>query len=170
MATKYIGFPGGSVVKNLPTKAGDRGNIGLIPEPGRFPRERNGNSLQYSCLENSMDRGAWLATVHGVAKSRTQLKRLRTYTHTYLFFYFLYYNHVSSYGESIHLSLYFIVESKWVCSGRFMEHKLITATGSGPLGVLRLLPLHHFLKAQGPSPTLACLFPYLKKSSASMFN
>ena len=94
----YIGFPGGSVVKNLPAKAGERGNSGLIPEPGRYPRVRNGNSLQYSRLENSMDRGAWQATVHGAAKSWTQLKRLRMYTHTYLFFYFLYYSHVSSYG------------------------------------------------------------------------
>ena len=46
----------------------------LIPESGRSPREGNGNPLQYSCLENPMDRGAWLATVHGVAKSRTQLR------------------------------------------------------------------------------------------------
>ena len=51
--------------KNLPANAGDRG---LIPGSGRSPGGGNGNPLQYSCLENSMDRGAWWATVHGVAK------------------------------------------------------------------------------------------------------
>ena len=64
------GFPGGSVVKNLPVNAGD---MGLIPGLERSPREGNGNPLQYSCLENPMDGGAWLATVHGVTKSQTGL-------------------------------------------------------------------------------------------------
>ena len=63
-------FPGDSVVKNLPANAGD---MGLIPGSGRFPGERNGYPLQYSCLENSMDKGAWQATVHGVTKSQTRL-------------------------------------------------------------------------------------------------
>ena len=58
-----------AVVKN-PANAGD---AGLIPGSGRSPREENGNSLQYSCLGNPMDRGTWWATVHGVAKSRTRL-------------------------------------------------------------------------------------------------
>ena len=49
------------------------GDLGSVPEWGRFPGEVNGNPLQYSCLENSMDRGAWQATVHGVTKSQTQL-------------------------------------------------------------------------------------------------
>ena len=56
------GFPGGAVVKNLPANAGDAGDLGRSPEGG------NGNPLQYSCLENSMDRGAWWATVHGVTR------------------------------------------------------------------------------------------------------
>ena len=60
------GFPGGSVVKNPPANAED---AGLIPGSGRYPGEGNGNPLQDSCLENSMDRGAWHVTVHGVAKS-----------------------------------------------------------------------------------------------------
>ena len=60
-----IGFPGGSVVKNLPANIRDKG---LIPGSGRSPVEVNGNSLQYSCLGNPMDRGPWWATVHGVAK------------------------------------------------------------------------------------------------------
>ena len=59
------GFPGGSVVKNPPTNSGD---AGLIPGLGRSPGEGNGNPLQYSCLGNPMDRGAWWATVPGVTK------------------------------------------------------------------------------------------------------
>ena len=59
------------MVKNLPVTTGDTRNVGLIPGMGRYPGEGNGNPLQYSCLENSMDRGAWKATVHGVAKSQT---------------------------------------------------------------------------------------------------
>ena len=63
-----VGFPVGSVVKNLPANAGD---AGLIPRSGRSPGEGNGNPLQYSCLENPVDRGVWQATVHGVAESNT---------------------------------------------------------------------------------------------------
>ena len=62
------------MVRNLPAGAGDAGDVGLIPGLGRFPRERNGNPLQYSCLENPMDRGTWWAIVHEVAKSQTQLR------------------------------------------------------------------------------------------------
>ena len=53
--------------------AGDPGDAGLIPGLGRTPGERNGNLLQYICLENPMDRGAWWATLHEVTKSQTQL-------------------------------------------------------------------------------------------------
>ena len=56
------------VVKNPPTNAGDVRDVGSIPGSGRFPREGNGNPLQYYCLESSVDRGAWLATVHRVRK------------------------------------------------------------------------------------------------------
>ena len=59
-----LGFPGGSVVKNPPANAGDPGSI---PGPGRSPGEGNGNPLQYSCPGSPKDRGAWWATVHGVA-------------------------------------------------------------------------------------------------------
>ena len=55
------GFPGGAVVKNLPANAGDGRDVGSIPRSGRSPGEGNGNPLQYSCLENFMDRGAWRA-------------------------------------------------------------------------------------------------------------
>ena len=64
------GFPGGSVVKNPPANAGD---ADLISESGRSPPEGNGNPLQYSCLGNPMERGAWWATVRGLQKSQTQL-------------------------------------------------------------------------------------------------
>ena len=60
------------MVKNPPANAGDARDSGLIPGIGRSPGAGNGNPLQYSCLENSVDRGAWWATVHGAAKSRTQ--------------------------------------------------------------------------------------------------
>ena len=63
-----MGFPGGSVVKNLPANAGTAGDVGLIPGSGRAPGGGNGNPLQHSCLGNLMDRGAWWATVHGVSK------------------------------------------------------------------------------------------------------
>jgi len=58
-------FPGDSVVKNLPAKARD---MGLVPGSGRSPGEGNSDALQYSCLEKSMDRGAWWTTIHRVAK------------------------------------------------------------------------------------------------------
>ena len=59
------GFPGGSMVKNPPANAGDTGDTGSIPGLGRSPGGGNGNPLQYSCLENPMDRRAWWATFHG---------------------------------------------------------------------------------------------------------
>ena len=71
--------PGGSEVKASACNAGDPGSI---PGSGRSPGEGNGNLLQYSCQENLMDGGAWLATVHGVAKSRT---RLSDFTFTFTF-------------------------------------------------------------------------------------
>ena len=57
------------MVKNPPDDAGDMRDVGLIPQSGRSPGEGNGNSLQHSCLENPMDRGAWQATVHRVTES-----------------------------------------------------------------------------------------------------
>ena len=69
----YLCFPGGSDDKESAFNAGDPSSIlGL----GRSPGEGNGNALHYSCLENPMDRGAWRAIVHGVAKSQTRWKQL----------------------------------------------------------------------------------------------
>ena len=62
------------MVKNPPANSGDVRDTGLIPGSGRCPGEENGNPLQYSCLDNPLDRGPWWAIVHGVKKSQTQLK------------------------------------------------------------------------------------------------
>ena len=67
---QHVGFPGGSDCKESACNAGD---LGSILGSGRSPGEGNGNPLQHSCLQNFMDRGAWWATVHSIAKSRTQL-------------------------------------------------------------------------------------------------
>ena len=64
-------------VKNPPANAGGIRDVGSIPGLERSPREGNGNPLQYSCLENVMDREAWQAIVHRITKSQTQLKQLR---------------------------------------------------------------------------------------------
>ena len=66
---RYLGLPGGAVVKNLLVSAGDVGNAGSIPGSGRSPGIGKVNSLHYSCLENSMDKGTWRATVHRITKS-----------------------------------------------------------------------------------------------------
>ena len=66
-----LGFPGAAGGKDPAASAGGLGDAGWIPGPGRSPGGGHGHPLQYSCLENPMDRGAWRATVHGVAKSQT---------------------------------------------------------------------------------------------------
>ena len=66
-----MSFPGGIVVTNLPANTGATRDSALIPESGRSPGGGNGNPLQYSCLESSMNRGAWQTTVHEVTKSLT---------------------------------------------------------------------------------------------------
>ena len=83
-----LGFPDDSAVKNLPANVGDIGNVGLLPRSGRSPGGGNCNPLQYSCLENPMDRGVWKATVQGVVKSWTRLSdwactHAHTLAHTY---------------------------------------------------------------------------------------
>ena len=87
---KSSDFPGGAVIKNPPAKAGDTREAGSIPGWGRSPGGGSGNPLQHSCLEHSMDRGAWRATVHGVSKELDRTStcmcvhaRTRTHTHTH---------------------------------------------------------------------------------------
>ena len=69
-----MGFPGGTSGNEPPAKLEDVRDMSLIPELGRSPGEGHGDPLQYSCLENPMDKGAWHVTVQGVAQSRTRLK------------------------------------------------------------------------------------------------
>ena len=71
------GFPSGATAKESTYNAEDVRDLGSIPGLGRSPGGGDGNPFQYSCLENPMDRGAWWATAHRVAKSRTQLKQQR---------------------------------------------------------------------------------------------
>ena len=81
-----LGFPGSTVVKNLPDNAGDTRDTISVPGSGRFSEEGNGKPLQYSCLGNPMDRGAWWAIVQGVTKSLTGLSlcvHAHTHTHTH---------------------------------------------------------------------------------------
>ena len=79
-----LNFPNGTVVKNLPASAGNARDMGSIPMSERSLSVGNGNPFQYSCLENSMDRGAWRAIVHGFTKSWTWLRDLAS-THVYIY-------------------------------------------------------------------------------------
>ena len=76
----WWGFPDGSVVKNLPANAGE---MDLIPDAGTSSGEGNGNSLQYSCLENSMDGGAWLGGLQSMGSQRVEHNWEHTHTHTH---------------------------------------------------------------------------------------
>ena len=76
------------VVKNLPANLGDVRDVDLVPGLGRSPEEGNANPLQYSCLENPMDGGAWLVTVHGIAKSWTLLSDFIIYVLNNSIFYY----------------------------------------------------------------------------------
>ena len=84
LANPIMSFPGGPVVKkNPPTNAGDARDASSIPGSGRSPGVGNGNPVQYSCLENSMDRGVWWATVHGGHKESDTIE------HAYMYAYML---------------------------------------------------------------------------------
>ena len=72
------------MLKNLPAKAGGARDAGSVPGSGRSPGVGNGNPVQYSCLENSMDRGGWWATIHGVAKELDTTKHSTAHQHLYI--------------------------------------------------------------------------------------
>ena len=76
-----MGFPGGSAGKETACNAGVNRRGSFSPRVGKIPGEGHGNPILYSCMKNPMDRGAWWATVHSIAKSWTQLKRLGTHAH-----------------------------------------------------------------------------------------
>ena len=99
------GFPSSSVVKNPPSNTGI---VNSIPELGRSPGEGNGNSLQYSCLGNPIDRGAWRATVHGVMKSWMQLSNWTTIGRD---------SHMSE-NHSFHYNLHFSQRKSFFCSSK----------------------------------------------------
>ena len=84
-------------VKSIPVNTGDSRDMGSIPGLGRPPEVGNGNPLQYSCLENSMDRGAWRATVHGVAKSQTWLSAHNCFIICVTFCYETWISHMDTY-------------------------------------------------------------------------
>ena len=80
-----MGFPDGTLVKNPHANAGDTGDADLIPGSGRVPGVGNSNLLHYPCVENSMNRGAWQAMIHRVAKCQPQLStHTHTHTHTHI--------------------------------------------------------------------------------------
>ena len=86
MDHSFFGSPGAPIITNPPASIGAAGDAGLIPGLGRPPGGGHGNPLQYSCLENPVDRGPWQATIRGVTKSRTEQKRLSALcTHTQVF-------------------------------------------------------------------------------------
>ena len=99
------------MVKNPPTNAGDVRDEGSIPGSGRSPRGGHGNLLQYSYLENLMDRGAWWATVHRVAKSRTWLKQLSMHACTHRAYCFNHFKCTVQWHIYLHLS-----GDRWLCS------------------------------------------------------
>ena len=100
VAKQNQSLPGGSGGKESACNVGDPG---MIPRSRRSPREGNGNPLQYSCLENSIDRGTWQATVHGVIKSPTRLTTIYTHIYTYIHIYIHVYIYIYTY---IHKCIY----------------------------------------------------------------
>ena len=85
-------------LKEFACYAGDTWDPGLIPRSGRSPGGGHGNALQYSCLENPMDRGAWKAAIHRVTQSGTQLKQLSTHSFIHSFIYLFIYYRIDSWG------------------------------------------------------------------------
>ena len=111
-----LGFPGGSVVKNLLANAGDIGDTVSIPGLERSPGGRNGNSLQYSCLGNPRDRGTWWDTVHGLAKVSDMTEHTGMHYVLNTSLNIIYYI-ISYYFASEHYNPYF-----WISSVQSLSH------------------------------------------------
>ena len=127
------------VVKSLPAKAWDIEDMGLILGSGRSPGGGHGNPLQYSCLENPMDRGAWRARVHRVAQSQTQLKWFSSHTHTHT-------QRSTSRLGSVTVDIW---GQKTVCPGELhLPHSRSTSLGS--LWYLPLVPYPHLRSMGNP--------------------
>ena len=143
------------VVKNLPVNAGDLRGTGSILRSGRSPGEGNGNPLQYSCLENSMDRGVLWAIVHGVAKSQTWLKWL----HMHLLFLLLLF---SSCVLCLFLLIFFIIMF-FICSGfchtlKWNSHGFTCVPHPDPPSHLPLHPIPLGLPS-APAPSACVMHP-----------
>ena len=152
MSNVYTGsFPDSSVVKNPPASAGDARDPGSIPGSGRSSGEGNGKPLQYSHLENPMDGGAWWATVHGIAKSQTQLSD-RGWTEMYMW-------------STFSIVISWITRKTLICEIPQQRHSSVPSQSSSHIssqfhaghrsshldlqGVLRTSPA-------GPTPELRC--------------
>ena len=132
------GFPGGTVVKNLPANAGDSGNMSSIPGSGRSPAGGKGNPFQYSCLKNSKDRGAWWATVHGVTKDGTQLRT--TDTHVLSWFpHDIMYEFSVLYAFAHCIFIFWHVPSLLYLLARFLSWSKIQAALELPMGLFLAL-------------------------------
>ena len=101
------------VVKNPPANAGDIRDVGSIPGSGRSPGGEHGNPLQYSCLENPLDRGAWWATVHGVEKSQTKLKQLSKPAKTLFGWNYLTLKYLTAFIPNITMNIWWSFKHKW---------------------------------------------------------
>ena len=127
------------MVKNPPAKAGDIKDAGLIPRSGRSPGGKHGNPLQCSCLENSTDRGAWKATVHGVTKSWTRPKRhsnmLKINFTCFFYFFFFFVGLRTCLPGELGLCIY---GQCW--SGGWSDHRLIEPIGGRPAPLPRCWP------------------------------
>ena len=131
------------VVKNLPANAGDIRGMGLIPGLGRSPGGAHGNPLQYSSLENPMDRGAWQAMVYRVAQSQTRLKRLSACAHTHAYTLSLSHTHT-------------LTTMSWFPQWDIAPRAGLEDFGARGWGVEASLPSSGADAGSGVSPELAC--------------
>ena len=108
----YMGSQVALVVKSLSANAADVRDAGSIPGSGRSPGGRHSNPLQYSCLENPMDRGAWQATAHGITQSWTRLKQFSKHTQRYTYTHWRYtYIYIYIYEYWIYTGIYIYIHT-----------------------------------------------------------